>query len=326
MLIHRTSEPVRTLHEDPLAAVVALLRPALSLAKLVEAGGRWKVERRDMASPFYCAIVEGSARLTPTGRGPITLRAGDFILIPDLQGFGMTGEAPPGPNAPSRPLEIGPGRVRLGPADAPVQMRALVGHCRFETPAKGLLVSLLPDVIHVSGNDRLTALVPVIHEETAAERPGRELILQRLLDVLLVEALRSGPAVDMPPGLLRGLSDPRLATALGRIHAQADGEVSIATLAKDAGMSRSSFFETFRREIGCAPKEYVAHWRMAVAKTLLREGRLTNAEIARRVGYGSASAFGTAFVRHEGLSPGAFAAEVGGRGGRDVSMDVIGAG
>lgn len=296
-------------HEDPLASVVSLLRPSLSLAKLVEAGGRWKVDCRDMASPFYCAMVEGSARLTVIGREPVTLQAGDFILIPDLQGFSMTGEVPPRPDAPSLPLEIGPGRVRLGPADARVQMRALVGHCRFETPARDLLVSLLPDMIHVSGHDRLMALVPIIHEETRADRPGRELVLRRLLDVLLLEALRSGPAPNMPPGLLRGLSDPQLAIALRRIHAHTDGEVSITGLAKDAGMSRSSFFEKFRRAIGCAPKEYVANWRMAVAKILLREGRLSHSEIARRVGFGSASAFGTAFVRHEGLSPGRFAAE-----------------
>ncbi len=292
---------------DPLSSVVTLLQPAISISKLVEAGGPWQVQRHDMASPFYCAIVEGVCRIDVKGRAPVTLRAGDFILIPDLHGFTMTGEIPPDPKSLAQRLETGPGRVRLGPADAPVEIRALVGHCRFETPASDLLVSLLPDMIHVSGHDRLMALVPVIHEETRANRPGRDLILKRLLEVLLIEALRSGPSVDMPPGLLRGLSDPQLATALQRIHAHADGEISVATLAKDAGMSRSGFFEKFRRQVGRAPKEYVSDWRMAIAKTLLRQGGMTHTEIALRVGYGSASAFGLAFVRHEGLSPGVFA-------------------
>ena len=76
---------------------------------------------------------------------------------------------------------------------------------------------------------------------------------------------------------------------------------------KAAALSRSDFFEQFRRQVGRAPMEYATEWRMAVAKTLLRQGGLTNAEIAQKVGYGSASAFGLAFVRHEGLSPGAFA-------------------
>lgn len=293
--------------EDPLSSVVTLLRPSVSVSKLVEAGGRWQVERRDMASPFYCAMVEGVCRLEMTGRDPVTLVAGDFVLIPDLHGFTMTSEPAPPPQVPRLPLETGPGRFRLGPADAPVDMRALVGHCRFDTPASGLLVSLLPEMIHVSGHDRLMALVPVIHEETRAGRPGRALILERLLEVLLIEALRSGPAVAMPPGLLRGLSDPHLAAALQRIHAQAGGEISVATLARDAGMSRSGFFEKFRREIGRAPMEYVTDWRMAIAKTLLQQGRLSHSEIALRVGYASASAFGMAFARHEGLPPGAFA-------------------
>lgn len=298
--------------EDPLSSVVTMLKPALSISKLVEAGGQWQVVRHDMANPFYCALVEGGCRIEVAGRAPVTLTAGDFILIPDLHGFRMTSKLPPEPGGPGRPLETGPGRVRLGPADAPVEMRALVGHCRFEAPASGLLVSLLPEMIHVSGHDRLMALVPMIHEETRAGRPGRGLILHRLLEVLLIEALRSGPAVDMPPGLLRGLSDPQLAAALRRIHADAGGEVSVVRLAKDAGMSRSGFFEKFRKEIGRAPMEYVTDWRMAIARTLLRQGRLSNAEIALRIGYGSASAFGTAFVRHEGLSPGAFAGKQGG--------------
>jgi AraC-like DNA-binding protein len=294
---------------DPLSSVVTLLKPVVSISKMVEAGGQWQVERHNMASPFYCAMVEGVCRVEVTGRAPVTLAAGDFILIPDLHGFSMTSAVPPEPKGPDRRLEIGPGRVRLGPANAPVEMRALVGHCRFEAPASGLLVSLLPEMIHVSGHDRLMALVPVIHEETRANRPGRELILERLLEVLLIEALRSGPAMAMPPGLLRGLSDPQLSAALQRIHSDAGGEISVTRLAKHAGMSRSGFFEKFRKEIGRAPMEYVTDWRMAIAKTLLRQGRLTNTEIALRVGYGSASAFGMAFVRHEGLSPGAFAVE-----------------
>ncbi|WP_323771691.1 AraC family transcriptional regulator [Antarctobacter sp.] len=297
---------------DPLSSVVTLLKPSVSISKMVEAGGQWLVERHDMASPFYCAMVEGQCRLHITGRDPVTLSAGDFVLIPQLRGFTMTSEVPPPPQVPRLPLETGPGKFRLGAAEVPVDMRALVGHCRFDTPARGLLVSLLPQMIHVSDHNRLTALVPVIHEETRADRPGREMILERLLEVLLIEALRSGPAATLPPGLLRGLSDPHLSGALHRIHAETGGPLSVSQLAKAAGLSRSGFFERFRRQVGRAPMEYATEWRMAVAKTLLRQGGLTNAEIAQKVGYGSASAFGLAFVRHEGLSPGAFANKGGG--------------
>lgn len=297
---------------DPLASVVTLLKPAVSISKMVEAGGQWLVERHDMASPFYCAVVEGQCQLHVTGSDPVTLRGGDFVLIPHMQSFSMSSEVPPPPHVPRLPLETGPGQFRLGAAEAPVDVRALVGHCSFDTPASDLLVSLLPDIIHVSGQSRLTALVPVIHEETRADRPGRAMILERLLEVLLIEALRSGSAATLPPGLLRGLSDPQLAGALQRIHAETGGVLSVSELAKEAGMSRSGFFERFRKQIGRAPMEYATDWRMAVAKTLLRQGGLTIAEIAMKVGYGSASAFGLAFVRHEGQSPGAFAKNNGG--------------
>lgn len=298
-------------NDDPLSSVVTLLKPAVSISKMVEGGGQWRVERQNMASPFYCAMVEGVCQIKVADRTPVTLAAGDFVLIPDLHDFSMTSEVPPELKKPGQPLEIRPGRVRLGPASAPVEMRALVGHCRFETPAHDLLVSLLPEMIHVSGHERLMTLVPAIHDETRADRPGRELILQRLLEVLLIEALRSEPDVKMPPGLLRGLSDPQLTIALQRIHSDAAGEISVSELAKDAGMSRSGFFEKFRKEIGHAPMEYVTAWRMAIAKNLLGQGKLNNTEIALRVGYGSASAFGMAFIRHEGCSPGAFAGKRG---------------
>jgi transcriptional regulator GlxA family with amidase domain len=151
------------------------------------------------------------------------------------------------------------------------------------------------------------ALVPLIHDETRADRPARTMILDRLLEVLMIEALRSSAGHDLPPGLLCGLSDPRLAAALQRIHTATDGALSVAGLARAAGLSRSAFFERFRSALGCTPMEYARTWRMAIARDLLMRGELTNAEIAHRVGYGSASAFAMAFVRHEGTSPGVFA-------------------
>ncbi|WRH64485.1 MAG: AraC family transcriptional regulator [Fuscovulum sp.] len=292
---------------DPLSSVVALLKPRPDISKLVVAGGRWQVDRTDMASPFYAAIVQGRARLEVNGHAPVMLVAGDFVMVPALDSFTMTSELPPKPGATRLPLETGPGIFRLGPADSPVELQALVGHCRFDAPDKTLLLSLLPQMIHVSGHDRLMALVPIIHDETRADRPARAMILERLLEVLMIEALRSSPGHARPPGLLRGLSDPGLSAALQRIQDANGSALTVTGLAREAGMSRSSFFERFRSALGCAPMEYARAWRMAVARDLLLRGDLTNAEIAHQVGYGSASAFTLAFVRHEGVAPGLWA-------------------
>jgi AraC-like DNA-binding protein len=73
--------------------------------------------------------------------------------------------------------------------------------------------------------------------------------------------------------------------------------------AKEAALSRSAFFERFNREVGMAPMEYLLSWRMALAKNLLRKKEGNVAEIAERVGYGSASTFSVAFTRFVGVPP-----------------------
>lgn len=307
VMIQQKSKHMPELTQDPLSSVVALLKPRPDISKMVLAGGYWQVERNEMTSPFYAAIVEGRARLVVKGREPVMLEAGDFVMVPAMDSFTMTSEVPPPPGAARLPLETGPGIFRLGPAENPVEMRALVGHCRFKAPDRALLLSLLPQMIHVSEQDRLIALVQMIHDETRANRLARTMILERLLEVLMIEALRSSHAHELPPGLLCGLSDPKLGTAMHRIHNANDGAVTVTGLAREAGMSRSAFFERFKTAIGCTPMEYVRVWRMAIARDLLVRGDLTIAEIAQRVGYSSASAFTMAFVRHEGKSPGAFA-------------------
>jgi transcriptional regulator GlxA family with amidase domain len=146
-----------------------------------------------------------------------------------------------------------------------------------------------------------------VGEESLERRAGRELVLTRLVEVLLVEALRATTGEGTPPGLLRGLSDARLAPALRRMHAELDRSWTVAELAKAAALSRSSFFDRFTRTVGLPPMEYLLGWRMAVAKDLLRRKDLGLAEVAERVGYGSASNFSTAFTRHVGEPPGRYA-------------------
>jgi transcriptional regulator GlxA family with amidase domain len=129
----------------------------------------------------------------------------------------------------------------------------------------------------------------------------------RLVELLLVEAMRATPPEQAPPGLLRGLGDSRLAVALEQMHAGVDQPWTVERLARAAALSRSSFYERFTRAVGLAPMEYLLAWRMEIARELLREGRLKAAEIAERVGYGSGSAFSVAFARHIGQTPTAYA-------------------
>ena len=294
---------------EPLASVVALLKPEPSIAKLVTGGGRWRVERTKMASPFYCAVVEGSCLLTIRDHAPLVLKAGDFVLVPEVFDFTMSSINPPTGGSPHPPLETGPGLFRLGDEVAPIELRCLVGHCSFASPDRKLLISLLPAVIHVRAQGRLIALGQMIQDEAQSDRAAREMVLGRLLELLLVEALRSVESTFAEPGLLRGLADPQIAVTLRQIHSDPGASHTVQGMAAAAGMSRSTFFDRFQREVGSPPMEYVATWRMAVAKDRLVTGDISIAELARHVGYGSVSSFSMAFSRLVGTPPGAFAAK-----------------
>lgn len=135
-------------------------------------------------------------------------------------------------------------------------------------------------------------------------------MLSRLVELLLVEAMRSAAAGSAPPGLLRGLEDERLARALKQMHAHIGRAWTIGQLARIATLSRSAFFERFTRVVGVAPMAYLLAWRMEIAKHLLRDDELTVFEVAERVGYGSTSAFSVAFSRYVGQAPSRYAQAV----------------
>jgi len=289
---------------DPLAKVVVLLQPNASFSKRVSGAGRWRVRRSEFGQPFYCVILDGSCRLAIDGHEPITLRQSDFVLIPSAYGFAMSSIEPPASeDVNTVPIELPQGEFRLGDQRRPPDVQLLVGHCVFGSPDAALLVSLLPQLVHVRGESRLATLVQLVGEESRALRPARDVILARLLEVLLIEALRSTAGTAASPGLVRGLADERLAVALRHMHESPTHPWTVAQLAKEAALSRSAFFERFGRAVGVAPMEYLLAWRMAMAKNLLRQNEGGITEVAQRVGYSSASAFSVAFTRHVGVPP-----------------------
>jgi AraC-like DNA-binding protein len=289
---------------DPLAEVVALLQPGASRSKLATGAGRWRVNRSDNGQPFYSVILEGCCRLAAEGHEPIILRAGDFVLIPSATNFSMSSATLAlQERGDTRHTVLPNGEVRNGDPDGVPDVRSLVGHCTFRSPDAALLASLLPRLIHVRGETRFTTLVQLVREETRAQRPARDVILERLLEVLLIEALRSIAEMGTPRGLVRGLADERLGIVLRQMHENPSRQWTVTELAKSAGLSRSAFFERFSRAVGVSPMEYLISWRMALAKNMLLNNEGGMKEIAERIGYGSASAFSIAFTRSVGLPP-----------------------
>jgi AraC-like DNA-binding protein len=289
---------------DPLTEVVTLLQPGARASKVVSGVGSWRLRRIDAGPPSYCLILEGACQMIIDEREPLTLQQGDFVLTPAAHSFSMSSLVPPPPDVCVHvPVTLPGGKFRLGHENGTPDFLLLVGQIEFGSPDSGLLVSLLPQLVHVRGEKRLATLVQLVIDESRSQRPARDVILPRLLEVLLIEALRSTPLTTASQGLLRGLSDERLAVAIRLMHESPNAPWTVVELAKNAALSRSAFFERFNRAMGVAPMEYLLSWRMALAKTLLRRKEASIAEVAIRVGYGSASAFSVAFTRHVGLSP-----------------------
>ncbi|MDN4588849.1 AraC family transcriptional regulator [Xenophilus aerolatus] len=301
---------------DPLAEVVSLLQPRTPFSKLVVASAPWAVRRSELARPFYFAVLEGACQLTVEGQ-TLVLNAGDFALIPAARAFATSSldrDPPREGEAVDTPIAPMPGGARVGDPAGEVDVRMLVGHCVFGSADAALLVPLLPRWLHVRGDPRLATLMQLVGDESRADRPAREIVMARLLEVLLIEALRSAAGTAASPGLVRGLGDARLAVALRAMHAQPAQAWTIAALARETAMSRSAFFERFSQAVGMAPMAYLLAWRMALARQLLGQRELAIADVAERVGYSSVSTFGVAFTRHVGMPPGRYARQAAASG------------
>ena len=295
---------------DPLVEIIRLLQPNAVFSKGISGAGEWAVRYSPFGYPSFCVVMDGSCRLAVDGHDSIRLEVGDFILLSETPAFTMSGfEATTPEMIDSEVAATRSDEVRHGRQSGPPDVRLLGGYFIFNSSDAGLLTSLLPGLVHLRGADRLTKLVELIVEETGEWKPGRELVLSRLVEILLIEALRSAPGKDAPPGLLKGLADDRIVAALRKIHGNIGYSWSVATLAKEASLSRSAFFNRFTRTVGMAPIEYLLSWRMMVAKRELAKRGCRIAEVAERVGYGSASAFSIAFSRHVGIPPGQYARE-----------------
>ncbi len=294
---------------DPLSDLIDLLRAHATLSKPISGRGRWGVRYAAYKQPGFAFVLEGHCWLALDGDEPVLLERGNFVLLPATPAFALFSH----PDVACQLVEPSEKPVRHGDPEGEPDLEMLGGAFRIEPLNAALLKGLLPRMIHVrateSDTTRLARLVHLLREECEADQPGREMILQRLLEVILVECLRR-PGIEagtLPAGLLAGLRDPALASALRAIHQDVRGGWTVADLARRAGMSRSAFAARFTQALGCAPMEYLARWRMALAQDALGRGPQSLDRLAEQIGYESASAFSTAFRRRFGCAPGAFA-------------------
>ena len=304
------------LNPDPLAAIVALLRPETVLSKFVSGAGSWAVQYPNYGRPSFALMLEGSCWLGLESSEPFLMESGDYVLLPATPGFRMGSDLEAMERPTMRIAEATPARdVRHGAQQDAAGVGMLGGYFVFDPTNAPLLVGLMPTVIHIKADDpgaeRLAWIARAIGDENSTQRPGSDAILSRLVEVMLIEALRWRPAneEDAAPigGLLAGLADVRISKALRRIHEDIARRWTIEGLADEVGMSRAAFAARFMQILRVPPMEYVLRWRMALAKDMLRHDGLSLGEVAHGIGYQSASAFSAAFSRSVGVPPSAFA-------------------
>ncbi|MEO3795417.1 AraC family transcriptional regulator [Nonomuraea sp. B10E15] len=167
------------------------------------------------------------------------------------------------------------------------------------------LLRALPAVLVVSTEGGPYPSAEMVAEEIAQDRPGQQLVLDRLLDLMLVSALRTW--FDNPdtnaPAWCRALNDPVAGAALRLLHDAPAHPWTVADLASKVGVSRAALARRFTALVGEPPMSYLASWRIALAADLLRETDHTVDTIARKVGYANAFALSVAFKRLRGTRP-----------------------
>ncbi|MFI6980376.1 AraC family transcriptional regulator [Embleya sp. NPDC050154] len=244
-----------------------------------------------------CTVVRGSGRLVPEDGPSLPLRPGDAALVRGPAPFTFVADARPG-------HETG---TDSDPDDGAFA-ELLCGSYRAHADIGRRLPAALPQTLVVPDDQGCEAVLGFVSAEVAADRPGQSFVLDRLLDWMLVCTLRAWfdrPEAH-PPAWYLALADPVVGTALRAVHDAPARPWTIAALAAEAGVSRTSLAERFTARVGTPPLTYLTEWRMALAAELLTEPDATVAAVARRVGYADPFAFSTAFKRVRGLSPTAY--------------------
>lgn len=304
---------------DPFLDIVRLLRPrAALLGRGVDAVGDWGLSFPALGDLLFFWIEDGICQLVRPDSEPIWLEKGDFVLLRTTLSFTLTSSREVEPlDSVAAVATKQEGRLKLGTGqERPISLH--MGKFLFSAANEDLLTGLLPPIVQIPSHSpklhRLHNLLTLMESEGRDPGPASEFIILRLVELALVEILRT-PTSGLPEqavdpasrGLLAGLRDPVTAKAIRAMHENVGQEWTVETLAKRSGASRSALATRFQSLVGIGPISYLLRWRMALAKEALKTGTASVEEIAFSIGYKSANAFSTAFTKVVGCSPSRFA-------------------
>jgi len=309
-----TDHPKLPAPADPLAETLHLLRLTGTLYCRAELTAPWGIDVPPLEGFMtFQVVTAGHCRLEVDGEEPRLLQQGSLTLI--SQGtphrFRSSADAATEPLF-DIPVEQVSDRYEImrhgGGGDF---THVMYGVMRFDHAAAQRLVSLLPKVLQVNTWDDddagwLHSTLQFISREARTLKPGGETVITRLADIVVIQAIRSwlDSAPEASQGWLAALRDERVGRALASIHRTPEHDWTVASLAKEVGMSRSTFSARFTDLVGEPAMHYLTSWRMQLARMHLQETSDPLSIVASRVGYQSDAAFCRAFKRMFGVPPG----------------------
>lgn len=273
----------------------------------------WSLHFVDGAPLTLCAVLGGSGWIVPEGREPEPVRTGETLVVKGPATFRFLDA----PDTTAEPIacgelctgpEQGGTRHRRGWSD-PVDAGAttlITGAYPVRGEIGRPLLDALPPVLRVGTGGEGDPVLEHLAAEVAIDRPGQQVVLDRLLDWLLVCSIREwfDRPGGRPPAWYAAQRDPVVGDALRLLHAEPAAAWTVSGLAGRAGVSRATLAKRFTDLVGEPPLTYLTAWRMTLAADLLVEDdAATIAEVARTVGYADAFSFSAAFKRTRGVSP-----------------------
>lgn len=299
---------------DPLGEVLHMLRLTGTLYCRATMTAPWGIVMPRLVDSMIFVIVTAGRCVAEIDGESVPLSAGTMVLLPHGDSFRLLSET--GAQAEplfDLPVEKISERYELMTHGGGGEMtRAMAGVVQFDSVAGQRLMSVLPNVIRIDGwdeslGDWVQSTLALIAREASALKPGGEIVMTRLADILVIQAVRAwlDSAPESEQGWLAALRDPQLGRALVAIHRYPRTDWTLAQLAGQAGMSRSAFSARFSARLGQSAMAYLAQWRLHLARARLMETTDPLAAVAREAGYQSEAAFSRAFRQHFGLPPGA---------------------
>ncbi|MFJ8475921.1 AraC family transcriptional regulator [Kitasatospora sp. NPDC094011] len=293
---------------DLLADWLAVASVRGSVGARIHASGDWGIRWNEDGDAVLYAITSGVVWIEVEGMQPVLAGAGDVFLV--------TAGAPHA--LASAPASMPPVCDSSEPSDQPIVLgtggpatRVLAARYRYDAKARTQVLAHIPTVVHVRSGlagDGLADTVRLLGRELAEARPATSLVLDRLVDIMLIQLLRSRLSEEdrKAPPLLRALTDPVVHRALQLMHETPTRPWTAESLARATLVSRATLARRFDAVLATSPSGYLMHWRMDLAAQRLRDTSDSIESIAHDVGYSSLPAFSRAFARLRDEPPGRY--------------------